>query len=159
MGGSFAVSFLGSGFSGAGAMPGEVPAGVGAELDGGLGGSGGLGAAGGGVEGGLIPAAGGVLGGLGSEPGEDGGFGGPPAEGGTLGGFGGLGGVLGGLGRLPADGGALGGFGALGGATGFGGRFNITVSRGLEAMGLLSFRGGRTMRTVSFFGSAMVGKE
>jgi hypothetical protein len=142
VGGSLAVSFLASCFSGAGAMLAADDGAAGATGD---------------EDGGFIPARGGVLGGvfggLGREGPVPGGFGGPPAGadgGGMLGGLGGVGGVEGGLGRLP-DGG-----GPLGGAAGFGGRFSMTVSRGFAAIGWLSFLGGRTMRTVSFFGSAMV---
>ena len=43
-----------------------------------------------------------------------------------------------------------------GAGTGFGGRLIIAVSRGLEATGVPSLRAGRTMRTVSFFGSAII---
>lgn len=87
-------------------------------------------------------------------PGTDGGF--TP---GTDGGF--TPGTDGGLtpeGGLGADG-ALGGAGAAGAdgaGTGFGGRLIIAVSRGVEAAGCPSRLGGRTMRTVSFFGSLMV---
>jgi hypothetical protein len=53
----------------------------------------------------------------------------------------------------------FGGAGIVGGAPvavgkGFGGRFTIAASRGFAAVGPASRRGGRTMRTVSFFGSA-----
>ena len=43
-----------------------------------------------------------------------------------------------------------------GAGTGFGGRLIIAVSRGLEVTGVPSLRAGRTMRTVSFFGSAII---
>ena len=43
--------------------------------------------------------------------------------------------------------------------TGFGGRLIIAVSRGLEAMGEPSRRAGRTILTVSFFGSAIFCSE
>lgn len=57
---------------------------------------------------------------------------------------------------------ALGGAGIVAGAPatvgrGFGGRLIIAASRGFAAPGLPSRRGGRTMRTVSFFGSFMAG--
>ena len=57
---------------------------------------------------------------------------------------------------------AFGGAGMVGGAPaavgrGLGGRLIMAASRGLAAPGLPSRRGGRTMRTVSFFGSFMVG--
>ena len=42
-----------------------------------------------------------------------------------------------------------------GARTGFGGRLIIAVSRGLEATGCPSRRAGSTIRTVSFFGSAI----
>ncbi len=70
----------------------------------------------------------------------------------------------------PAPDGGLGIVGAVGGlspgelpdtmapetGTGFGGRLIIAVSRGLEAIGAPSRREGRTILTVSFFGSAIL---
>jgi hypothetical protein len=55
-----------------------------------------------------------------------------------------------------------GGAGMVGGApatvgSGLGGRLIMAASRGLAAPGFPSLRGGRTMRTVSFFGSFMAG--
>ena len=57
---------------------------------------------------------------------------------------------------------AFGGAGIVGGApatvgSGLGGRLIMAASRGLAAPGLPSRRGGKTMRTVSFFGSFMAG--
>jgi hypothetical protein len=57
----------------------------------------------------------------------------------------------------------FGGGGMLGGAiaavgSGLGGRLIIAASRGLAALGFPSRWGGRTMRTVSFFGSFMSGR-
>ena len=101
----------------------------------------------------------GNTGGLGAPPAIEGGFG---AAGGdenpTLGGtFGARDGTLGGLGTAeiagpsgPAEAGSAG----LG--TGFGGKLIIAVSRGPEAAGWPSRRGGRTIRTVSFLGSDIV---
>ena len=73
---------------------------------------------------------------------------------------------LGGCGALasPGTGGmtGLGGAGMVGGVpamvgSGFGGRLIMAASRGLAAPGFPSRRGGKTMRTVSFLGSFMVG--
>jgi hypothetical protein len=47
----------------------------------------------------------------------------------------------------------------VGTGTGFGGRLIIAVSRGLDAMGEPSRRAGRTILTVSFFGSAIICSE
>jgi hypothetical protein len=47
----------------------------------------------------------------------------------------------------------------LGTGTGLGGRLIMAVSRGLEATGVPSRRAGRTILTVSFFGSAIVSSE
>jgi hypothetical protein len=81
----------------------------------------------------------------------------------------GMTGMLKGLGvcGAPASPGAggmtgLGGVGMVGGVpaivgSGFGGRLIMAASRGLAAPGFPSRRGGKTMRTVSFLGSFMVG--
>ncbi len=116
-----------------------------------------------------------AAGGFGNEgtagtPGAEGGAGGitaPPAEGGL-----GMEGGEGGRGTAGAEGiveGAFNPLGATGGGgttgdppetgTGFGGRLIIAVSRGLEAMGEPSRRAGRTILTVSFFGSAIFCSE
>ena len=125
---------------------GGATAGLGA-ADSGLGGRGAaVGAAG--APGGLgMAGAGGVavIPGLGSD--------------GMANGLGGAGGMI-----PPGVGGApgLGGEGMVGGAPvavgrGLGGRLTIAASRGLAAPGFPSRRGGRVMRTVSFFGSFMAG--
>lgn len=138
--GTFAVSFFASVFNGAGAIGATLAAGAtdeagGTAADGGLGGAGGAAGAG--------------------TPGDEGGRGG--ATGGTAadGGLGRFddGGTAGGLGALGVDGGSG---DAEGGTAGLGGRFSITVSLGFAATGLLSLREGRTMRTVSFLGSAIM---
>jgi len=93
------------------------------------------------------------------------GLGGAPMGGGAATGLGGSGaapagrGMPGGGGTTGAPGG-FGGAGMVGGAPwavgkGLGGRFTMAASRGLAAAGAPSRRGGRTMRTVSFFGSFM----
>jgi hypothetical protein len=108
-----------------------------------------------GIEGGLgIP---GIEGGGMTAPGAEGGLGIPGAEGGL--GIAGIPGIEEG-GFNPT--GALGGGGIIeppGTGTGFGGRLIIAVSLGLEAMGEPSRRAGRTILTVSFFGSAIVCSE
>ena len=127
--GIFAVSFFAAALRGAGAM----------------------------TEAGADGAAGFTPGMDGADGGTPGGFGAPAAEG-IPGGFG-IEGMLGGFGRL-ADGGTEGGVGgtepAPGAGTGFGGRLIVAVSRGVSARGWPSRRGGRTIRTVSFLGSAIV---
>ena len=141
------------------------------------GGTGGLGAMGGIVAEGNDGAAGttGTEGGGITAPGAEGGLGIPGIEGGLgiVGTEGGLGipGTEGGLGIEGIPGIELGGFnptGAPGGGgtieppgtgTGFGGRLIIAVSLGLEAMGEPSRRAGRTILTVSFFGSAIICSE
>jgi len=180
---TLAVSFFISACSGAGAT------GLADEMEGGLGAEGGTEAAGGitGAPGGF-GAAGGIVGGLGIE-GAAGGAGGSieaPLVGGfgiegIMGGFGakGIEGIVGGFGIVGA-GGAIGaaeaagagivglliaggtadaGAGAPGTSMGLGGRLIIAVSRGLEATGMPSRRAGRTIRTVSFLGSAIVCSE
>lgn len=81
-------------------------------------------------------------------------------------GLGGMGGAKGAAALPGGRGGAgipaFGGAGIVGGAPatvgrGLGGRLIMAASRGLEAPGFPSRRGGRTMRTVSFLGSFMVG--
>jgi hypothetical protein len=108
-----------------------------------------------GIEGGLgIP---GIEGGGMTAPGAEGGLGIPGAEGGL--GIAGIPGIEEG-GFEPT--GAPGGGGIIeppGTGTGFGGRLIIAVSLGLKAMGEPSRRAGRTILTVSFFGSAIVCSE
>lgn len=147
LGGTLAVSFLVSGRSGAGATgapPPEAP---------GFGAPGGFGA---------IPLDGGTPGGFGA-PGVEGGGCRPPGAGGALAGFmaGGVGGFIAGC---PPPGGVEGGDGGgvEGGAPvagGFGGKLTMAVSRGFAPWALFpSRRGGRTILTVSFLGSAILGK-
>ncbi len=177
--GTLAVSFLTSAWRGAGAtgLTGAAGAEGGA---GALGAAGGTGADDGGtVEGGIggLGAMGGMVaeGGFGNDgtagrtvaDGRTGGTTDPPADGGV-----GIAGIDGGLGGTGIPGIEPGGFspaGMTGGGgtaedppdtgTGFGGRLIIAVSRGLEAMGEPSRRAGRTILTVSFFGSAIVCSE
>lgn len=142
---------------GGGAEATEAPAGLatgaggaGTPATAGLGGKGAEGAAG--IGAGL--GAGGMTGGTAG----GGGTTGTPAVGGL--GTGMLNGADGGGGTTAPPG--RGGAGMLGGApatvgSGFGGRLIMAASRGLAAAGLPSLRGGRTMRTVSFFGSFMAG--
>jgi len=113
----------------------------------------------------------GADGGLGTEGGV-GGMTGPPADGGlgidgTDGGFGMVGmdggfGIAGAAGT-EADGAGMVGLAAAGvepgTSVGFGGRLIIAVSRGLDATGVPSRRAGRTILTVSFFGSAILSSE
>jgi hypothetical protein len=158
--GIFAVSFFASAINGFGATGETFDASCAetgeAGAEGGLGGDGGAGGVGGAGGAGVAPAEDGGRGGAtGGTPGAEGGLG-NVAAGGTVGGFGadGMLGAEGGFGTL----GATGGLGAAGcGVTGLIGLFNIAVSRGFAAIGLLSlsFRGGRTIRTVSFLGSAI----
>jgi hypothetical protein len=109
--------------------------------EGGFGKEGTAGTAGG--AGGTTPPA--IEGGLGIDGGTEGGCGAAGTGGIEDGGFNPLGEAGGGItGDPPATG------------TGFGGRLIIAVSRGLEAMGEPSRRAGRTILTVSFFGSAII---
>ena len=151
---TFAVSFLASGGMGAGPTgAGVAVRGEGDKPPGGTE-AGFVGAIGGTVADGIT----GAIGGFGI-PGLDGGFGMPTPDGGL-----GIPGTDGGLG-MPAEGGGMvgdetvkGTDGSGGGAetgTGFGGRLIIAFSRGDEGTGAPSLRAGRTMRTVSFFGSAI----
>jgi hypothetical protein len=158
---TFAVSFLASGFTETGTGPAGAGlgaiAGAGAGVIvgdfGAAGGTAGPATAGFGTEGaeGAAGAAG-AVGGLGT-PGNVGGFGTPGAAGGVS--------EVGGFGAATAGGGTAGAAGVAGAAgagvagTGFGGRLIMAVSRGVDARGWPSRRGGRTMRTVSFFGSLM----
>lgn len=142
LGGTLAVSFLDTGLSGAGAM-GAAGACAGAA---------GMGAAGlakpGAAGVGDVAGAEGAAGVGATGPGEDGGFG--SVEGGL--------GSPPGAGGVSPDGGLGGAMGAAPGAVGgLGGRFNITFSRGVLEPGVPSLRGGKTIRTVSFFGSDMAG--
>jgi hypothetical protein len=103
------------------------------------------------TEGGLgaTGTTGGALGAGGAIPAIEGGFG--AAGGATSGMPGGFG--SGDSDASPAEGGAETEPGATGFWIGFGGRLIIAVSRGFDAKGCPSLRGGRTMRTVSFLGS------
>jgi len=109
-----------------------------------------------------------IPGGFGAAPGAAAsglGAAGTAAETGGLGTAGAAGAAMAGLGARAGAGGmpgGLGGAGILGGeptavGSGFGGRLTMAASRGLAALGFPSWRGGRTMRTVSFLGSFMAG--
>ena len=118
--------------------------------------------------GGLGAGVGAMPSGLGGAGGAMGGAGMEGTEGAATPGLG-MTGMLKGLGGCgaPASPGAggmtgLGGAGMVGGVpamvgSGFGGRLIMAASRGLAAPGFPSRRGGKTMRTVSFLGSFMVG--
>ena len=176
LGGTLAVSFLLSPLSGAGAISGAPAAGL----------TGAFGATAGTAERGMPgltgagPTPGGLgmpmtLGGLATEGGTaegglgipeiDGGLGIPGTAGGAAGAtpMGGIGAAGGGTGA--PTGGAEGGGTAAGGVIpggfgiGLGGRLIIAVSRGVDAKGWPSLRGGRTIRTVSFFGSSAMVKS
>lgn len=137
LGGTLAVSFFEAGFRGAGAIGATEPgAGTAGLTKPGAAGAGTAVDAGGATGAGATGA--GALGGLGRV---EGGLGSPPA-----------------VGAVSPEGGLGGAIGAAPGAVGgLGGRFNITFSRGVLEPGAPSLRGGRTIRTVSFFGSDMAG--
>ena len=65
--------------------------------------------------------------------------------------------VTGGIAGVETGGVPGGGVATAGFWTGLGGKLIIAVSRGLDARGLPSRRGGRTIRTVSFLGSGIWG--
>ncbi|HEY5705381.1 MAG TPA: hypothetical protein VIS96_07390 [Terrimicrobiaceae bacterium] len=176
LGGTFAVSFLLSAESEAGAITGPpatdgdfgAEGGIDAEgitVPGGLGATGGapdFGTPGGTptTEGGFGPmgAIEGGFGAAGATPAIEGGLG---ATGGVdnPGAFGANEGIPGGFGSgeipcgSPGEGGTAADSGVAAFGTGLGGRLIIAVSRGFDARGWPSRRGGRTMRTVSFLGS------
>ena len=127
LGGTLAVSFFEAGLRGEGAIGG-----TGAPEAGVLAGLRGLG--------GALSPEGGLGGAMGAA--NPGGLGRPEVEGGVKP-DGGLGGAI--------------GEGAPGAVGGLGGRFTITLSRGVLTDGVPSLRGGRTIRTVSFLGSDMAG--
>lgn len=165
------VSFFASGLTAAGFGPTDVgtpPPGFGAAGEAGEfgapGATGGLGAKPAGVGGTGAPGA---VGGFGADgaPGAPGGLRPPGAFGKLMDGADGVAGV----GGFKPEGGAGEGAGVTAGAvnpvadfgagaagTGFGGRLIIAPSRGVELVGGPSLRGGRTIRTVSFFGSLML---
>lgn len=157
-GATFAVSFFASGLTAIGAGPANLgadgaigeaassPCGINVGAAGPAAGAAGLGIDG--AEG----AAGGEsgLGAIGADGG-DGGF--KPVGG--LSPMGGLSGVSG-LGAAIGEGTEGNAADGRGAGTGFGGRLIIADSRAVDVAGCPSRRGGRTMRTVSFFGSLIL---